>query len=290
VLRLRPEFAAYNELGIVDTAITSLLTRAVAGDDDVISSDYSAFDASFPMQLGEACINSMVTWFSELDRHAIEWVGFGMLTSALLTPDGLTETRKGGIGSGWDWTNLFGTMGNFIASRYVAYALGVGHTGGTYLGDDAVNVYSPNPGLDEIQDAASDLNLKLNVDKQYVAKRSCHYLQRVHDLDSMDGETAKGMRPIMRALSGILNFERYRPDWDKWTKASRTLAQIVNVRNHPNYHEFKTRVLSGDPVLNLNSPSTIIRKAGGAQEVDRATGRLGFRHTTFGAKDIPALL
>ena len=279
-LRVRPEFAAWLNLDRVGEVVTGMLRDAHASGDTPISTDYSSFDQSRPPEVIEAIFAGYSTWFSDL--RGLDLVVQSFLEGDLLTPDGIWTGREGGIPSGTVETNQYGTLDNFVSSRYIAKRLGVNLIAGTYLGDDAVNVYRPLPSLDEIEDVGRELNLDLNPTKQFVEDVAVHYLQNLYVLDGGELYQGGGIRSTIRALNGILNYERQRRkgEWNGFLASMRTIMQLENCKYHPAFRDFVTFVSRGDGRLIEYSAEDIARRAGGTSKIEESLGLTAFHHTS----------
>ena len=233
-LRGKPMFAAWNTLSVVDLAVTSMLKEAQRRRVPLYSTDFSGFDSSLPGQLIRDIIDIIVSWFPPQEEATIRFLGENLITLGILTPDGVSPTRDGGMPSGTVFTNLIDSLVNMVCSRYTAVKLGVQHVGVTVLGDDAVNIYDPDPGLEKVTDAAMDLNLSQNPDKQHVSYDSVHYLQRVHTLEHTVDGIAVGVRSILRTVNGVINYERGRKGVGLPFAVSRNIMQWEKTNTNPN--------------------------------------------------------
>ena len=232
-LRAKPMFAAWNDLSTVDRVITSMIKEAQRRAVPLYSTDFSGFDSSLPGQLIDDAIAIVASWFREEEREIINFLGRNLKTLGILTPEGVSAVRDGGMPSGTVFTNLVDSIVNLICSRYTAIKLGVKHVGVTVLGDDAINVYDPDPGIEAISEAAADLNLTQNPDKQHVSEKSVHYLQRVHTSDYSVQGVFKGVRSIVRTANGVVNYERGRKGVGLPFAVSRNIMQWENAANGP---------------------------------------------------------
>ena len=289
-LRSNQLFAAYTNLREVDTTITRMLATAHQYKVNIYSTDFDQFDATVPGRVIQDIASIVKDWFTMSDSEGlafdniVDW----FITGTILTPDGVLGDREGGIPSGANFTSLFGSLINYFAHEYVAHTTGSTLRSATFLGDDAVTVFDPDPGAEVISSKVGELNLVQNTSKQYVSKNSVHYLQRVHSVDySRDGVNV-GVRPIMRALNGMLSYERRRPksEWSKWMAAARTIMQLENTSSHPAFSEFVEFTVQGDGVLSSFDPVEIFSRAGGTAEVEEVLGYKAFPFTSASVRGV----
>jgi hypothetical protein len=279
-LKLRGEFAAWLDLDRVSDAVLALLKRARRSRVKVYSTDFSSFDASCPERLILDIFDAIRGWIRKVDSD-FDAVVEHFVRGFLLTPGGLLGPRSGGIPSGSVFTNLIGTLINYLCARYIVHRLGLSTSFGTYLGDDAVNVYEPEPALDEIEDVGTELNLDLNAEKQYVAEGSAHYLQNVYVLDGNQIYRGGGIRPTHRILNGILHYERRRSggDWPPMMANIRTISQLENGKYNEAFRSLVSFTAEGDTRLFGFKATRAVRLAGGVKKVDSVLGTTAFRYT-----------
>ena len=280
-LKRRSEFAAWIDLDAVNETVLALLLRARRSRSLIYSTDFSSFDASIPERLIRDIFDAIRGWFVKVDAD-FDAVVEHFARGYVLTPGRLLGPREGGIPSGSVFTNLVGTLINYFCARYIVHRLGLQGVSGTYLGDDAVNVYSPVPPADEIEDVGMELNLDLNAEKQYVAEGSVHYLQNVFILEGKSLHQGGGVRPTFRALNGILHYERRRSggDWPPMMSMIRTVSQLENCRYHIAHREFVKFIAEGDTRLRSFRPKRALAAAGGPEKVDSILGTTAFRFTS----------
>lgn len=262
-LRNDQRFIAWNSPGLRD----SVVERGISGAPDVISTDFSEFDSSLGPEWLYAFFDVVTTWFGEMDRP-LEWLRTFAGESGLVTPEGILVGVQGSVISGSVFTGLRGSITNFMSARYVARRLGISHKFGTYLGDDSINRFEPFPGLEEIAGAYSELGLVANPAKQYIGREVAHFLQNVYAPEFQ----FRPVRPVMRAMQSLLNYERPAPKgWSHAMAAVRTLMQLENCRNHPSFSTFLELVRKEDPYLSLPQKELFAR-AGGKEQIEQTLG------------------
>jgi hypothetical protein len=86
-----------------------------------ISCDYSKFDQTIPSWLIWTCFGIIKKFFSPRYHRELEWICYNFIHTVLLMPGGGTVTVWKGIPSGSDFTQIVGTMANFLmAFTYLA--------------------------------------------------------------------------------------------------------------------------------------------------------------------------
>ena len=281
-LKVKPEFVAWTDLDAVSTVVLSLLKAAGNSGVRVFSTDYSGYDQSIPEGLFEIAWNIIGDWFPETESRVLRILFDHYMTAGLLTPDGLWVGRSGGIASGIVFTGVAGTVINILIAFYISEVLGIQHLGGTYLGDDALNVWTDEVSEEEIQDVGAMLNVDLNASKQFVAEDAAHYLQNVYVLKRDTLQNDGGVRPTMRALNGILSYERQRrkDEWNDFMASMRTVMQLENCKHHPAFREFVNFIAQGDRRLLEIDVTKIASLAGGVGRIEQVLGVAAFRYTS----------
>ena len=281
-LKTKPEFVAWTDLDAVGTVVKSLLLTAGKAGVRVFSTDYSGYDQSIPVGLFEIAWNIIESWFPSTEARVLNILFDHYMTAGLLTPDGLWVGRSGGIASGIVFTGVAGTVINILIAFYISEVLGIRHLGGTYLGDDALNVWMDDVSEEEVQDVGATLNVDLNASKQFVAEDAAHYLQNVYVLSGDTLRNGGGVRPTMRALNGMLSYERRRrkDEWNDYMASMRAVMQLENCKHHPAFREFVKFVAQGDRrLLEMDVPQ-IAKLAGGVDRIEQVLGVAAFRYTS----------
>jgi hypothetical protein len=270
-------YAAWMGPEYVDMAMTRILRRARGRL--IISGDYESFDASVNRVLLDAVKRIRQVWYGNEDVTARYEITTDYLArGAIIVPEGMMwENRNGAIASGHGHTNDFGTGVNRLAQRYVAKRAGLWVVDMETLGDDSVTVFSDNLDPATYAKYLAELGLKANPDKQFVSTDAVHYLQNWHSLRYQKDGVCKGVRSPMRALGGMMSFERWHKEWSKWLVTARLGVQCENVKNHPKFPEFVKFVKKGDRILSSGIDFLeVLRRAGGAEYVSEALDRPSF--------------
>jgi hypothetical protein len=270
-LRVLPGFSAWSNDLIVDDSVTRLLIQARTNGVDVISADFSNFDASVSFTLLRCVFDLLRYWFTDDTKYRLDLLEEVFATVPLITPDGIFNSRKGGVPSGSALTNLVDTLVNVIAGKYAAKILGIDLIGFEVLGDDSVFVFKPTPNVAELSGALKELGLDCNPEKQFISPVSAHFLQRWHSLDYQLGGVSRGVRSIYRALNGMLSLEHWvnvEEHRFRYLMAAREIMQVNNTRWHPMFKEFVSLVKDDDKILRTGiDPTTVFKRAGGSEEI-----------------------
>jgi len=279
-LRSREEFVAWNNLSRVDDVITSMMRRFRGKV--FLSSDFSGFDSSVPGQLIDAVFEVLRFWFIPEAHNRLNILADVFKHVGLVTPDGVHVGRTGGVPSGSALTNLVDSLVNIIVYHYLSYCLQLDPLFATVLGDDSIFIYGEVPPPEAISECVGQLGLTMNAEKQLTSDESVHYLQRVHSYSYEVGGQYVGVRPIFRALNGIISYERRRNPkfWNRNLAASRTIMQLENTSSHPNFRKFVEYIAKGDRMLLEVDPVKIFANAGGSDVVGQTLGIEAFRYTS----------
>jgi hypothetical protein len=262
-------FSAWLGDVFVDEAITRILRRSQGRR--IISADYSGFDSSLHIELLNYVDLILGGWFDELGAARVQLLGQISNRVPLVVPFSILNGRTGGMPSGSVLTNLRDTIANLLAGWYVAYHEGVEIEDYEVLGDDSVFLFSDDLPPETFSDVVSDLGLESNPAKQFVSDTGVHFLQRWHSLEYSNNGLKRGVRSPFRAISGMLSYERWRRDWNKYLDSARWIMQVENTKNDPRFRTFVRFLFDGDRVLRSGiDPTTVFRKAGGA-DVIRST-------------------
>ena len=279
-LRRNEAFVAWNDLKFVDVTMTKFIDSARRKDLELISSDFSGFDNSLSAELIHLAFDILRLWTDVKEEHSLSWIERNLTHTSVLTPTGVTDRTTGGMPSGSVVTNLIDSIVNLLAALYVAHRLGTKLMKVSVLGDDAVTVYDPFPGIDEITDVlSSDLHLESSPEKNFVSKSAVHYLQRAHVSDERVGGICRGIRTITRTLNSAVNYERYRPESEDFA-ISRNISQFETSSNHPNFASFVERVATDNPAILKKDPVAWFSKLGGLEGLRTRLGQDSFGFTT----------
>jgi hypothetical protein len=265
-MKLRSGFAAWLGDAYVDKEATDLLR--IAKGRLVVSLDYSSFDSSLHRSLLDLVDEVLKYWFVDSIHDRITLLGEISATVPIVVPYDVWRGRNGGMPSGSVLTNLRDTIANLLAGAYCAYRNGTVIEKFMVLGDDSVYLFQQELDPAAIAKTMLELGLECNPDKQFVSRRSLHYLQKWHSLDySVEGVNV-GVHSPYRTLSGMCGYERFKQGWSKWMDTARWIMQVENCAWDPRFQQFVRFLISGDVVLRDGTdPTTVFARAGGSDKI-----------------------
>lgn len=246
------EFSGWRTYQFTDSCVQDIISKAHAMGSNVISMDFSKFDATIDPRL-------VMPLFTRT-RLAKQLVPIleEFFTSPLALPGGLKTGRQKGVPSGHAWTNFIDSLGNLVCIYYIARRLGISVLGSTVLGDDSIVAYDRPISMDDASAIALELGLRLNADKSVVDDTSCHYLQKLYFYQSGLG----GIRSIIRSANSIASLERWSSEMDDMFIVARTWMILEEIRFHPARAQFLAWLRDRDRIhhLMLADPARVIEK------------------------------
>lgn len=145
--------------------------------------DFSAFDSTVCPTLIGIAFDILGTWFTPSDdvESRLRLCEKLFINTQILMPDGNIYAKKRGIPSGSYFTQLVGSIVNYLALQYGIIKLtgkAIGRDSVMVLGDDSLFGTGSRLDLDELESILARLGLKLNTSKTHVAKRGqpIHFL------------------------------------------------------------------------------------------------------------------
>jgi len=282
-LRMTPEFAAWNQLHIVDSVVSRIIRFGVELNQPIIGIDFSAYDASLHPELVKASYDCLRAWVQSDYHWLLDILQDYLITSDLLTPDTLFTHRNGGMPSGSGFTNLTDSMCQIIAFHYTAERLNVPEhlRMFTVCGDDGVWLL---PGLTPriSNELSAELGLTSHPDKQSFGNYAM-FCQRIFLPEYSSSGVYPGIRSLYRTLNGMLSYET-RPGGGIWIDkmdTCRWISQIENSANHPLFEDFVEFAIQGDSKYHLGRgyPGGIkglFRDTGGVKKLLDVTGSSSF--------------
>jgi len=274
-LKNLPGYSAWNDLEVVDRAITRMIDRAKGL---MLSVDFSSFDASAPRVLIEAAFNVLRHWFERSAWSRINWLERQFLTVGLVGPEGILHGRDGGVPSGSALTNLIDTLVQKILWHVIGLVLGVKVLDAEHLGDDGVISFVGEPNIDEMSDAVNNLfGMKVSADKGGASGSSVQFLQRLHMRDYRINGLCRGIRTVCRTWNGVIHQERIHEDLPAEFFSSRAIMQLEQLKWHLNYRKVVYYYYTLDKFAREMDAVTIFRRSGGAKKVEEVLGLTSFR-------------
>lgn len=268
---------------------------------DIISLDYSGFDASVPMEIMYRIFSIWMDVFPKASRRELEWLRDEFLQESLWTPDGLQTGRHGGLPSGSPFTNVMGSCVNVWAAVYAATRAHTTIDSLLVNGDDGVLVLhdqsDPIPvGIGGrtgsmativAQILKEELGLTISVEKGSVSPTDAVFLQDsyMYGHYANDG-LLRAMRPAARVFRKALGYERYRSGWNAACDSLRWLQQWEAMQDHYCFPAACDWLLQHDKVLrSVSSVDSLIEQAGGLTHASEVLNELnGHKVTVNGLK------
>lgn len=249
---------AYISMDRVDQEVTALFDTK-GKDDDVICTDFKAFDQHFNPDMQEAArkvISSLMSpgqgksdWL-----HTIYSIKFNI---PLMASEDMLFTGPHGMGSGSGGTNFDECMSHKCLQFEAALTAGQRlNKHSMAYGDDGILTY-PGITVDHVIQTYTRHGQVMNPTKQYVSKHDCVVLRRWHGTNYRVNGTMVGVYSTFRALGRLLAQERFY-DPDKWSSEMvelRALSILENCKWSPYFKEFVDFVMTGDKYrLGLDLP------------------------------------
>jgi len=281
-LRELPEFVVWRGQDEVDRAMTRLLE---SNPGEVLSVDFTSFDASVPFEVITRVFAIIGSWFAASSKAHVDFVAEAFMRSGSFAPVTYyhgTE-RTCGIPSGSALTSPVGGLCNLWVFHYAAFRSKKGGRmkSACVAGDDGVMTFS---GIDSIDSLSRvllhDLGMvvKMEPSKNLVARDQVKFLQMDHHLGYRVKGICVGVRPVLRALIGMTGHERapkqrkcYADDgtllqWEGAYNTYRWLQQLESCRFHPGVRELAHWYRAQDDMLDdaleaIRAGSDVVRVA-----------------------------
>jgi len=225
-----------------DITVTDFLRRSRG---PVLSLDFTGFDASVPFEVLNRVFTVLKSWFVGSAAPLVDFVHAGFLGSGLFVPgryiDGAERMR--GVPSGSVLTNLIDSLVNLWVMEYTACLNKGGVRSALVQGDDGVYTFcgiANIPSLAGTLESELGMVMKMEPHKNLISDSEVMFLQNHHRRDYVVHGLNVGVRPVMRALIGMMSHERapmQKTGWDKKYNTYRTLQQANNCANHPRFEE-----------------------------------------------------
>jgi hypothetical protein len=228
----------------VDSSIDKLIRRARSNGEELLSVDFSQYDATVKTQLQEGAFNYIRDMYLHEYQDEISYIANRFNTIGLITPDGVLGGPHG-VPSGSTFTNEVDSIVQFQC----AISSGISPDQFDIQGDDGVySLMDPH----SLKERFKEYGLEVNDEKSYMSDKSVVYLQNLHTLDhkSDDGKI-RGIYPTYRALNRIIYQERFNQFSDDNILgadfyAIKTICILENCRNHPLFPELVKFVMKLD--------------------------------------------
>jgi hypothetical protein len=170
-------------------------------DYQLLSIDFSAYDASVKTTLQRACFEYIKSLYQLQYAADIDRIFQRFNTIGLLTPIGVMLGSHG-VPSGSTFTNEVDSIAQFL----IALSFGLSPLLFDIQGDDGIYcVRKPRDLMSHFQ----SYGLQVNEDKSYISKDFLVYLQCLYHIDYMRDGIIGGIYPTYRALNRIIYLERF---------------------------------------------------------------------------------
>jgi len=277
VLKIKPGFAAWNDLSYVDKRITRMMDRA---KHNILSVDFSGYDQSLPSTIIRLAFDLLRLWFKERDAKRITWLERQFLSVGLVTPDGIYRGRDGGVPSGSGLTNLIDSLGQILAMFAACIDLGYTIRDFEVLGDDGAFSYDQLIDVERMSSYFQDLyGMSVSSDKGGFSIDSVQFLQRLHYRGYRRHGLCVGVRSLIRTLNGMCHLERLHRGLKPEFFSARLIMQCENARHHPNFRALVKYIFLHDRYLRHLDPAEVFKRAGGVGFVEDVLGLRSFRFT-----------
>jgi len=261
-----PQHAAWVSLDQVDYVMTGLLDRA---QHEILSVDFSSFDASVPRLFIDIAFEMVRRAFVHESHYIINFIQDRFLHIPIWTPDGIVTGRDGGVPSGSGFTNLIDTLVQELWWTYYSVLTGNRIKDACYQGDDGVVSFTGVWNLDNVIDAAATIGLTVNADKGGVSRSSLKFLQNIHLVDYRPDGLCRHVRPCMRALNGMMSYERFMGrEWNGYMDSLRWYQQVENCKWHPRFASLVKFLYEQDEYSRKYSVDVIVKRAGGLETAE----------------------
>jgi len=276
ILQSKPEFAALRSADAVNHVITRIINEARTHKVNVMSVDFSGFDASAPDVLIDAAFEVIEYMFSRSSKRLLEWVKVQFKTIRMITPIGILRGLHG-VPSGSGLTNWIGNVIQQILAHYCGFLLGNPILELTTQGDDGVWLFSRPWIVEAVHKIVLGFGMNISADKGGVSRDTVYYLQNIHDVSYTVEGLYPGVRPILRAINGMLSFEYPRSkDWLGVDNTFRWLQQAESCKHHPRVSILAEFLFAHDAMLQDHSLYELILMAGGMSAIEAAIKQKSF--------------
>jgi len=230
----------------VDQAMSEVIRFSQNNNVDIVSIDFSAYDASIVASLQQSAFNYFKQLYQPQFWNEIDELFERFNTIELITPDGIMHGSHG-VPSGSTFTNEVDSVVQYLISLNCHQSVGPFQI----QGDDGVYASSNSEAL---LSCFESFGLTVNRDKTKISKDFAIYLQSLYHPDYKsrdDNSLIGGVYSTYRAICRIVFMERF----DDISKddisgkdyfAIRTLSILENCRNHPLFEELVRYIISLD--------------------------------------------
>jgi len=231
----------------VDKWVTQIIDFSRSNDLVIISIDFSGYDKSVSPKLSNSAFNYIKRLYQSKYHNDLDYIKDRFVSIGIVTPDGVMRGQHG-VPSGSTFTNEVDSIVQYL----VALSSGCTFDGAFQIqGDDGLYCVKAED-VDKLVKAFEQAGLKVNVQKSFIDKNYCVYLQCFYSNEyrGKDGIIG-GIYPTYRALNRLIYQERWSDFEDfgllgKDYYSIRAISILENVKHHPLFEDFVKYVVSLD--------------------------------------------
>jgi hypothetical protein len=251
-LRTCEEFSEHTSQERTDSFMTRTFSFVRADGLKLIGFDASAFDTSIPSILIYIAYDIVGIWFGAGPDSILYRCRDYMVSSDLITPEGVYTGREKGVASGMAMTNMIDCMVQLLLFHYTRIKLGQPKSSCrvTVNGDDGIWVI---PGLTPhiLESILTEFGMKCNVKKISFSPNSVTFCQRLYLRDYKVHGSNVGIRSAFRTLNSIISFETKKRSDNPAFDSVRALVQLEGLKYNPTFERFVDLVADSDKMYGL---------------------------------------
>jgi hypothetical protein len=248
--------SSLNGPDIVDKRLTHIINSGIINNEQLVSIDFSAYDASVKTKLQDCAFGYIKNLFQSECVDELNYIQTRFNSIGLVTPVGIMNGPHG-VPSGSTFTNEVDSIVQFLCAK----SYGLESDCFDIQGDDgAYRAKDP----DKLKDHFRSFGLKVNDSKSYVSNKTIVYLQNLYSTDYVRDNIICGIYPTYRALNRIIYQERFDDfNADDLIGADyysiKTISILENCRNHPLFKDFVNYVATLDKFSLRYSQSGLLK-------------------------------
>jgi hypothetical protein len=269
--------AALSDPEKVDMSVTSMIRSCILRRKDLVSIDFSSYDASVKTRLQRSAFNYISGLFQKQYSDDIDKLATRFNTIELITPDGVQEGRHG-VPSGSTFTNEVDSIAQYLCAR----DFGLSDHEMQIQGDDGLYIVSDSKSF--IKHMQS-FGLNVNDSKSLVSQTECTFLQNYYSLQYLrNNNIIGGIYSTYRALTRIVYPERFIQISESEVSGSdyfaiRTISILENVKYHPLFQDLVEYIYKLDKFNLAFSDKGL---ANYVKEISETTGTEGIFNYRYG--------
>lgn len=239
--------AVLNSPDLVDYEITNLINNAKLSGRQLLSIDFSSYDASISKELQGAAFEYIKSLFQNNCADELNYIQHRFNTIGIITPDGVWDGPHG-VPSGSTLTNEVDSLVQFSVISNLNL---IDINNIQIQGDDgAYAVWADD--VEKIFNGFKHYGLNVNEDKSYIDSNYVIFLQKLYHSDyRLDNNLIGGIYPTYRALCRLVYQERW-SDFEEHDISGqdyyslRAISILENCKYHPLFEEFVKFVIKID--------------------------------------------